>query len=411
MGFEYELLERLADHLGLSLKITVAHDINELFDMLNSGKGDLIAYGLTVTEERQEMVSFTDHYFVTHQVLVQRMPENWRSMPGYAIDSKLKSSVLDLIGDTVHVRKNSSYYARMMNLMQEIGGAVHIDTMPGDMPTGEIIRKVVDGEIKYTVADYNIAAINKTYYPELDIRTRISFDQRIAWATRNNSPRLLEAINQWLVEMKKGVDYYVIYNKYFKNRKSFRKRIESEFYSKNAGKISRYDDIVRKYTDTAGWDWRLISSQIYQESGFKPKARSWAGAKGLMQLMPATAAELGVTRITDPEQNIRAGIRYMKKLWRRWNDIPDSVQRLKFTLASYNCGYNHVRDAWRLADKYGADQDVWDGNTEDYILKLSIRKFYQDEVVRYGFLRGREPYSYVREIFGRYEHYKRFIPR
>ncbi len=409
LGFEYELLGRLAAHLELKLEIVVAGNMDSLFAMLNRGEGDIIAYGMTITEPRQEIVNFTHHHFESQQVLVQRKPRKWRKMKLHEIDRELITNPLDLIGEKVHVRKNSSYYERLVNLQQEIGGEIIIEPISGDITTDEIIKMVVDGEIDYTVADNNIAAVNKTYFPILNIDTRVSFPQRIAWAVRKNSPKLLRAVNKWIDGMKKETDYYVIYNKYFKNKKLYRKRIRSEFHSETGNRISKYDVLVKKYAGNIGWDWRFLSSLIYQESKFDPGAKSWAGGKGLMQLMPATAKELGVKKRTDPEENLQGGVKYLEQIWGRWDDIPDSIQRVKFTLASYNCGYQHVRDAQRLAEKKGADPLTWDGEVEDYLLKLTYPRFYNDKVVKYGYVRGIEPYQYVREIFERFEHYKRFI--
>ncbi|SHM97802.1 membrane-bound lytic murein transglycosylase F [Cyclobacterium lianum] len=409
MGFEYELLSRLAAHLDLELKITVAEDIDDLFEMLNNGEGDLIAYGLTVTEPRKKLVDFTEYHYVTHQALVQRMPDNWRSLPGYKIEKQVISNTLELENDTVWVRENTSYSQRLQNLQDEIGANIPIKLIDGNIPTDEIIKMVVDGEIERTIADYNIAAINKTYYPILHIDTRISFSQRIAWAVRQNSPELLDAINQWINEEKKNDDYYVIYNKYFKNRKSFRGRIQSELFSKNGNKISQYDGIIKENAPELGWDWRFLSSQVYQESRFDPRATSWVGASGLIQLMPATAKEVGVTNSFNPEQNVRGGVKYLDKMWDNFESVQDSVQRVKFTLAAFNCGAGHVYDAMRLAEKYGKDPGIWDDNVEEFILKLADKEYYYDEVVRHGFVRGAEPYHYVRDIFLRYEHYKQFI--
>jgi len=410
MGFEYELLSQLADQLKLELRIKIAEDIDELFTMLNNGEGDIIAYGLSITEPRKKIINFTEPHYVTHQALVQRKPENWRSLPGYKIDRDLIEDALGLLNETVYVRRNSSYYDRLQNLMTEIGGTIHVETVAGNKTTDEIIKMVADGEIDYTVADYNIAALNQTYYPILDVETQISFSQQVAWGVRKTSPQLLKAINMWLKKTKPTVNYRVLYNKYFKNRKSYRRRIKSDFYSKNSGKISRYDEIIKKHAKHLNWDWRLLSSLIYQESRFEPDAKSWAGAGGLMQIMPATAKDLGLTKLSDPNQNIAAGTAYLKKLWNNWPNIKDTTQRIKFVMASYNCGLGHVRDAQRLAKANEEDPHIWDDHVEDFLLQLSNREYYTQPVVRYGFVRGQEPYLYVKEIFLRYDHYKKFIP-
>ncbi|MEA1875071.1 MAG: transporter substrate-binding domain-containing protein [Bacteroidota bacterium] len=409
MGFEYELLERFAEHLGVELEIKIANNIDSLLPKIRNGEADILAHGMTITTDRKNKVEFTDYLYLTNQVLVQKKPDNWRNMHWSEIEKSLVHDAIELIGDTISIRKNSSYIKRMANLSSEIGGKIHIDTLPGDISTDEIIKMVAEGEINYTVADDNIASIMASYYPILNIEVPVSFSQRISWAVPPESDSLLAACNNWLTDMKDEVDYYVIYNKYFKNRRSFQRRIESEFYSLNNEKISHYDEMIKSYAENIGWDWRLLASQIYQESQFDPKARSWAGAQGLMQIMPATARELGVSNPYNAEASVRGGTKYLDQLYNRFDEITDSVQRIKFAMASYNCGYGHVLDAQALASYKGYDKDIWDNNVEEMILKLSYPKYYNHQAVKYGYVRGLEPYLYVQHIFKRYAHYKQFL--
>ncbi|WP_073174077.1 MltF family protein [Tangfeifania diversioriginum] len=409
MGFEYELLKRFADHLGVELEIVVSQNIDSLLNNLNSGEIDLVAHGITITSDRKEEVNFTDYLYLTHQVLVQRKPENWRRMGWSAVEKELVHDAIELIGDTVSVRENSSYFRRLKNLSREIGGEIHIDTLPGTLSTDRIIKMVVDGDIKYTVADDNIASINASYYHILDIDVPISFSQRVAWAVAPGSNELLDEINSWLSEMKDEVDYYVIYNKYFKNRRNFRQRVQSDFYSLTNNSISEYDELIKEYSDSIDWDWRLLASQIYQESRFEPRASSWAGAGGLMQIMPAMAEDLGVSDRSNPEQNIKGGTKFLKRLWDNFEEVEDSVQRIKFTLASYNCGYYHVLDARKLAEMNNLDPNRWDNNVEEMILELSYPDNYNKPEMKYGYVRGIEPYTYVEQIFERFDHYRQFI--
>ena len=258
---------------------------------------------------------------------------------------------------------------------------------------------VVDGQIKYTIADDNIASIVASYYPILDVETPISFSQRIGWATRLNSPKLLKALNTWLEPFKKEVDYYVIYDKYFKNKRNFRRHIKSDFYSLNSNSISKYDDLIKSESVKLDWDWRLVSSLVYQESQFDLRAKSWVGAGGLMQMMPATAKEMGVKNRFDPEDNIAGGTKYLRLIWERFDMIEDPEQRIKFTMASYNCGHSHILDAQKLADERGLDRNKWDENVAEMILALSLRKNYNKPNIKYGYVRGIEPYTYVEQIF------------
>ncbi len=409
MGYEYELLKRLGEHLDVEIDITVTKDLNQMLDALNNGDIDLVAHGLAITSGRKEKVSFTDYLYLTQQVLVQKKPDNWRQLSWAKTQKSLIHDAIELIGDTVSVRANSSYLKRLENLSKEIGGKIHIDTLDGNLSTDEIIQMVVDGKIKYTIADKNLAQINASYYPILNIDVPVSFSQRIAWAVRNESPELLKAINEWIKQERKDAVYYVIYNKYFKNNRDFRRRIKSDFYSLNKNQISRYDDIIKKNAKKLNWDWRLLASLIYQESRFKPAAKSWAGAKGLMQMMPATAKEMGVKNRLDPEDNIRGGTRYLDHLFNNFDEIEDTTQRIKFAMASYNCGYQHVRDAQRLAATRNLDPNRWTNNVDSMILALSYPKNYNQEIINYGYVRGIEPYEYVRQIFERHQHYKKFI--
>ncbi|WP_297094874.1 transporter substrate-binding domain-containing protein [uncultured Draconibacterium sp.] len=409
MGYEYELLKRFADHLGVDYKLEISNDFENMYEMLISGKVDLIAHGLTITGKRKELVQFSDYLYLTHQVLVQKKPDNWRKMKWSAVQNSLIHDAIELIDDTVSVRSNSSYLNRVENLMDEMGGKIYVDTLAGDLSTDKIIEMVSNGDIKYTFADNNIASINASYYPNLDIRVPVSFSQRMAWAIRPNSDELLTELNGWIDSMKNGTTYYVIYNKYFKNERSFRMRENSVYYSINHNRISEYDDLIQTYADTIGWDWRLMASMIYQESRFNPVSESWAGAKGLMQMMPQTAERYGVEDRTDPEDNLEGATKVLKVLWDRFIDIPDSVQRIKFTMAAYNCGYSHVIDARTLAEEEGIDSYRWDECVEESMLKLSYPENYNKPFIKYGYVRGIEPVSYVKQIFSRYEHYTQLL--
>lgn len=410
MGYEYELLKMLEQHLGLKVRIVLARDFEKMMDMLNSGQGDVIAYGLTVTSQRRERVAFTNALNMTRQVLVQRKPEDWRQMPLHRIERKLIRNPVDLSGKTIHVRRGSAYVHRLENLSREIGIEINIIEAAEGVVTEELIRKVSEGEIDYTVSDENIAQIKSSFYRNLDVSTPVSLPQQTAWAVRHTSPKLLEAINNWLEDARKEADFFVIYNKYFENRRAFRSRYSSPYFPKTGGSISPYDELLQKYAKIPDWDWRLLAALIYQESQFDPNARSWAGALGLMQLMPETAERVGVDNPFDPESNIAGGTGYLKWLHDYWEEyIQDASERLKFVIASYNAGHGHVQDARRLAKAHDADPDIWHGHVEKYMLKKSNPDYYNRQEVRYGYASGIEPVTYVDSILSLYTHYKQFV--
>jgi len=413
MGYEYELLKLFTEELGVELEIKIPSTRDSLFIMLNNGEGDLIAANLAITLERSENVDFSFHHNTTRQMLVQRKPENWRRQRRHVTEDALIRDPLDLIGHTVAVRRGSNYHQRLDNLMHEIGGVITIDTMPNSYETDEIIRLVSEGEIEYTIADENIAEINSTVYPDLDMRTPISFSQRIAWAFRKSSPELRKAADEWMIKLRANQSpvYYVIYNKYYKGDRRFRQRTNSDYFSLETGNISAYDDLFKRYATDTLFPWTLLASQAYQESHFDPNTESWAGAVGLMQLMPATAEELGVTDMREPEQSVRAGALYLRKLYKNyWTELPDS-EVVKFVLASYNAGPGHVLDAQRLAVYLNLDPNIWDDNVAESIRMLADPQFFYNEVVKYGMCRGEEPYDYVREIFQRKQIYDGFVEK
>jgi membrane-bound lytic murein transglycosylase F len=247
MGFEYELLERLADHLNLKLELVISTDLDTQFEVLNRGDVDLIAHGMTVTNQRKWEVDFTEYLYLTRQVLVQKQPDGYYNMKWSDIQKELVHDPIELIDDTVSIRRNSAYSERIVSLSNEIGGTIYVDTLDSSLTTDEIIRMVKDGEIKYTIADENLAKINASYDPILKIDVPVSFSQRIAWVTRKKSPEFRRVVDEWILNERNQTDYNVIYNKYFENERTFRSRRKSDFYSLRAEKISAYDGIIKKY--------------------------------------------------------------------------------------------------------------------------------------------------------------------
>ena len=271
MGYEYELLKMFTDAHGLGLRINITTNLEEAFEKLDKGEGDIMAYNLTITKERRERIKFTHHHNLVRQVLVQRKPENWREMKLHEIEAELIRNPIELIGREVYVRYQSSYLSRLQNLSDEIGGDIVIIEDFPDVETEEIIRKVADGEIDLTVVEEDIALVNATYYGNLDIETPVSFPQQIAWGLRRNSDSLQVVLNNWITKMRKETDYYVVYNKYFRNSKSSRERKRSEFSSFGGRSISPYDSLIQQAAQALGWDCDCWLHRFSRSLGLIPK--------------------------------------------------------------------------------------------------------------------------------------------
>jgi membrane-bound lytic murein transglycosylase F len=399
MGFQYEVLQELSNHLGIPFDVKVNNDLNRNFEDLKVGQVDLIASNITITEDRLNNVAFTTPFGQVRQVLVQRTP----GKGGSATSASYVSSAIDLGGKTVYVRRHSVHAERLRSLALQIGKTINIVEVP--VETEQLIRMVSKKEIDFTVADEDIALVNQTARSGLDVSVIISFPQDYAWAVRTGSKQLKSEIDEWLSVFKKSRKYAILYNKYYSsNQRSG--IVESAYYSPETGRISPYDEILKKEGSRIGWDWRLLASIMYQESRFNPSAESHAGAFGVMQLMPSTARRFGVDQNSTTEAHIRAGIRFV-----HWLDIQlekqisDSEERSKFVLAAYNVGLGHVQDAIRLTEKYGKSPVIWEDNVEYYLLKKSDPKYFSDPLVKHGYAKGTETYRYVRDIMYRYNHY------
>lgn len=393
MGFQYELCRQFADSLGVTLKVKVANSPEELIRKLQQGEGDLIAYNLNVTNERKDSILFCGEENLSHQVLVQRAGRN-----------ALKD-VTEMPGKTIHV-KPGRYQQRLENLNNELGGGILIHPVTEDSISEEdLIEQVALGQIDYTICDNEVAKVNRTYYSNLDIRLNVSFVQRSSWAVRKDEPLLAQAANEWFKRNKTSNAYRSSAKRYFEQSKRI---AHGSILSVKKGQISRFDSLFRHYARRIDWDWRLLASLAYAESNFDPTVVSWAGARGLMQLMPRTARILGVPpgKEDDPEESIKAAVVYIGRLDKSFASVGDKEERIKFILASYNAGEGHIKDAMALAKKYGADPTCWKDNVEKYLKLKSHERYFNDEVCKNGYFRGEETCRFVKDILQRHRLYK-----
>ena len=409
MGYQYNLVSKFARFLNVDLEMKIEKDLDKSFNMLDIGSVDILAMGLTETKVRKSKLLFTKPIMFTRQVLIQRKPDGYQKMRTRdEIESHLLKNPLELAGKRVYVHRGTVFVSRLKDLMNEIADTIYI--VEDLRETEQLIAAVANGEIEYTVADEHVALVDAAFYNNIDVGTFISFPQKIGWAVRKDQQHLLDTINFWLNRFYKTLDSRLLYNKYFKNLSSRRRVNRSLYNSYGKGLLSPYDEIIKNEAKKIGWDWRLLASLIYQESEFKPNVTSWVGARGLMQLMPDVMNKYGVDSSSSAQAQIDAGVKYLKALEKQLPDtITDSVERIKFTLAAYNTGMGHVFDARRLAKKYRKNPNVWEDNVDFFVLHLSEKKYYNDPVVYYGYVRGKETYNFVQEIMARFRIYKTLI--
>lgn len=394
LGFEYELMRKFADINKVKLVIVVADSYEEMLELLANGKGDVIAAGLSRTPFRSKQIA--KEKLVT-SIRYNRVKEQLVAHQ----DSATINTLSDLKGRTITVRKTSSFWTTAQKLAKDYGAKVVVASE--DIATEILISQVADKEIDLTIADSNLIAIESSFRSQIITPLTFKEDVPYAYLVRQNNPQLLAYLNEFIRKYYRGTFYNVVKNKYLYNEKSQESHKKHRLVSGST--LSPYDDIVRTYVQPYNFDWRLIVSQMYQESRFDPLASNSTGAFGLMQMLPRTAQELGVKDLKDPEQAIASGVQYLDWTRDRFSkDLPVQEQ-IFFSLASYNAGFGHVKDAQRLARQLGLRSDRWFNNVEKAMLLLQRRHYYKK--ARFGYVRGREPVNYVRDIHQRYLSYIR----
>jgi len=384
-GFEYEMAKAFADYLNVELKV-ITPGWNKMFDFLEQGRGDFIAAGLAITDERKKIFTFSDPYMSVQQKLIHHNLS-------YDVPD-----IKDLDGKTIHVRRGTAYQ-KALEEIQRSGGNLQI-ILHDNIATDELIRMVADREIEFTVADTTIALFNRRYHPDITIGLDLSPEQPLGWAIGPNDPEFLEKVNKFLEFAKNNKIQEKIHKKYYRNTESFDYFDMKKFHERIETHLPVYRETIKTESEKYGFDWRIIAAVAYQESHFNPWAKSNTGVLGIMQITLETANEMGITNRLNPEQSFKAGIQYLDKLYQRFNDIEDSHQRLLFTLGSYNVGYGHIRDAQTLAINMGLEKNRW--HTMERTLPL-LAKVQHYKNTQHGYARGWEPVHYVKNILTYYD--------
>ncbi len=388
MGFEFDLAKAFSEHLGVELNV-ITPTWDGIFDTLNKEEGDFIAASMTITSSRQSRADFSHEYLsVQQKTLIHNRNYKIRSLE-------------DLAGKTVHVRRGTSYEERLHELAEsglDVNVILHEDT-----PTEELISMVADREIEVTIADSNIALLNRRYYPDIRIAFPIEEPESLGWAVRKGDSRLLEEINRFLDKIKGSGLLARIYNKYYANVEIFDYIDLKKFHKRIETRLPTYKDLIRKTAKEHGFDWRLIAAVIYQESHFDPNAKSFTGVEGIMQITQDTAKDMGIEDRRDPRQSITAGVKYLRNLYTRYGAAKDP-DRLLITLASYNVGHGHILDAQEIAREMNLNPQSWSSLVQILPL-LRYPKYYKK--TRHGYARGTEPVRYVHRILSYYDILKR----
>ncbi|OQY01831.1 MAG: lytic transglycosylase F [Desulfobacteraceae bacterium 4572_130] len=385
MGFEYDIAKEFAKFLNVELKV-INPGWNNMFSFLEKNKGDFIAAGFTITNKRKEKFDFSRPYMEIQQRLIHHK---------LIIIENLKQ----LAGKKIHVRKKTSYHASLEQIKNT--GIDFEIILYDNIPTEDLIRKVAEKKIKYTVADSNIAMLNRRYYPDIILGIPLEKKEKLAWAVNKNNKKFLKKMNTFLKTAETNGIYKKIYEKYYSDIDYFDYFDLKKFHERINTRLPQYKKTIIAESKKYNFDWRIIAALIYQESHYDPMAESFKGAMGLMQLTTGTALEMNINDRLDPEQSIKAGIKYLNKMYKNFKELKDNdEQKLIFAIASYNIGYGHIRDAQKIALDKEMDKNKW-SCIEKTLPLLSKPEYHEN--TKYGYARGTETVQYIERIFTYYD--------
>lgn len=379
-GFEYKMVSESAKKLGLELNLLVVHSLEEIKSSLESGKADIAAAGITVTDERKKQFLFTDSYYYVQQWVV------------CGKDVPSPKSMEDLISRELVIVKGSSYIERLLEIQREYPELAWDES---DENTETLLHKVSRGHVECTVADSSVLAVNIRYYPKLRPAFTITGKQPLAWMLPKDKWRLKENLNEFLREYREDGRLKNLVRIHYERGGEFDYVDTVKFHQRIKTRLPKYREWFEQAAEKYGIEWELLAAQSYQESHWNPKAKSPTGVRGLMMLTLNTAKHLGVKNRIDPKSSIFGGAKHL-----RWimDTIPRDVQeddRLKYALAAYNVGTGHLNDAMVLAERLGANPNEWNDLSEVLPL-LSRKKYYK--TLKHGYARGYEPVHYVKNI-------------
>jgi membrane-bound lytic murein transglycosylase F len=378
-GPEYELVQDFARNRHIQVRFQVLESVEEIFEALGEGKGDLAAAGLTLTESRAEMFQVGPEYKRITEVCVCHK------------DSKVESPA-DLGGLRLTVVKGSSYEETLLRLKRDqpdLGWSSH------DSSTEQLLKEIWDEKIDCTIADSNILEINQRYFPEIEQAFTLGEERSLVWYLPQGSPITHDELERWFVDLRQSGRFEEIENKYYGHIDEFDYYDTRVFLERIDDRLPPYEPLFRKAASESGFPWQLLAAVSYQESHWDPQAVSPTGVRGLFMLTQSTARSLGVTNRLDPQQSVFGGARYLRKMSERIPAFIENPDRLWMALAAYNVGFAHLQDARRLAIDLNRNPNKWHSLKE--ILPYLTQKKYFGRL-RHGYARGYEPVLFVEHV-------------
>lgn len=386
-GPEYDLVNELADNLGVKLVVKVVDKIADIKPALESGKGHLAAAGVTPTENWKTELNFGYPYANVDTHLIYKR-------------GTIKPQSFDqIIGRNIEITSENDHFEALKELQID-----HPDltwTMSASQGVEELMTKVDAEEIDFTIADSNEFALQRHIHPELRVALDLKKNRELAWVYKKKGTReLMEKADNFLIEAERDGLVSQINERYYGYANSLDYVDTRTFIEHIESRLPKYKESFIAAGIQFDVDWRLLAAIGYQESHWQPRAISSTGVRGLMMLTRVTAKELNIKNRLDPASSIRGGAEYFVKQWERLPETITEPDRSWFALAAYNVGFGHLQDAWQVADWQGNDPTRWT-NVSKTLPLLANKKWYP--FLSHGYARGWEPVIYVNNIRSYYD--------
>ena len=395
-GLEFELLERYARWAKLKLKVVPVEHPDSLLLWLQQGRGDVAAAQLDPNSPKKRFIAFSKPYQRVAPVLVAL-----RSDPAL----RKARSKGDVTSDTILLSRWSPFERATVDLALRNGVKPVLYTSTGTPE--EVLVEVVLGRRTGAVISEATAFTESMRFPHLSFGPRVGPTVDLAFGLRTNATALRRSLNAWLVDKKEREFVEELIGSVEGSVKQRGAFVSSKNEALGTDTISPFDSLFQLHADSLSMDWRMLAAVAFKESRFDSTAVSTQGAAGLMQMMPETAASLGVDAKDGVSGQVRGASRYLAELDTIWRStVPAADQRMKFVLASYNSGPGHIKDAQKLARELGVDPSRWDGNVERAVLLLNKPRYFMRDCVKNGSCRGWETFSYVREVGGTFRRFR-----
>ncbi|WP_212795340.1 membrane-bound lytic murein transglycosylase MltF [Pseudomonas sp. St386] len=382
-GFEYELVKRFADDLGVELKIETADNLDDLFSQIGKPNGPVLAAaGLVSSEQRKKQVRFSRSYLeVTPQIIYR----NGQSRP---------TDAAALAGKKIMVLKGSTHAEQLAQLKQQYPGIEYEESDAVEVV--DLLRMVDEGQIDLTLVDSNEVAMNQVYFPNVRVAFDLGDARSQSWAVapgEDNS--LLNEINSYLEKVQKNGTLQRLKDRYYGHVDVLGYMGATTFAQHLQQRLPKYEQHFKAYAKQEKVDWRLLAAIGYQESLWQPAVTSKTGVRGLMMLTQNTAQAMGVSNRLDPKQSIMGGAKYLAYMKDQLDESIEEPDRTWFALAAYNVGSGHLDDARKLTAKEGLNPNKW-LDVKKILPRLSQKQWYSK--TRYGYARGGEPVHFVANI-------------